>query len=55
MVFHRIDRPLCDVMPTGTHFLWHVFSGLTAYLMTRSVLERAVQRPAPLPAGVAVA
>ena len=42
MVFHRADRPLCDVLPTGTHFLWHLFSGLTAFLMTRAVLERAV-------------
>jgi hypothetical protein len=48
MVFHRADRPLCDVLPTGTHFLWHLFSGLTAYLMTRAVLERAVlAQPAP--------
>jgi len=44
MVFHRMDRPLCDLVPTGTHFLWHVFSGLAAYLMVRVVLERAVQR-----------
>jgi hypothetical protein len=43
MVFHRADRPLCDVVPTGTHFLWHLFSGITAYLMARVVLERAVQ------------
>lgn len=47
MVFHRADRPLCDVMPTGTHFLWHLFAGITAYLMARVVLERAVQARAP--------
>ena len=47
MVFHRADRPLCDVLPTGTHFLWHLFSGLTAYLMTSTVLERAVERALP--------
>lgn len=49
MVFHRADQPLCGMLPTGTHFLWHVFSGLAAYLMTRVVLERAArarQRPA---------
>jgi hypothetical protein len=46
-VFHRADRPLCEVLPTGTHFLWHLFSGLAAYLMASAVLERAVQRQSP--------
>jgi len=44
MVFHRADRPLCELVPTGTHFLWHLFSGIAAYLMASAVLERAVQR-----------
>jgi hypothetical protein len=49
MVFHRADRPLCDMLPTGTHFLWHLFSGIAAYLMASAVLERAVQRPQRTP------
>ncbi|MCU0938653.1 MAG: hypothetical protein MUC86_05810 [Burkholderiaceae bacterium] len=49
MVFHRADRPLCEMLPTGTHFLWHLFSGIAAYLMASAVLERAVQRPQRTP------
>ena len=48
LVCHRADRALCDAVPTGTHFLWHVFSAVTVYLITRAVLERAVQRPQPV-------
>lgn len=51
--FHRADRPLCSSLPVGTHFLWHVFAGITAYLMTRTVLERAMRRPVLLPARAA--
>ena len=27
-----LDYPLCDMFPLGTHFLWHIFNGLTLYL-----------------------
>lgn len=54
VVFHRADQPLCSTLPTGTHFLWHLFSGFAAYLMTRAVLERAV-RPQPAPTAAALA
>lgn len=42
LVFHRVDRPLCHLLPTGTHFLWHAFSGLTAYIAAATVLREAL-------------
>lgn len=39
LVFHRADRPLCTLLPTGTHFLWHALNGLTAYLAGSVVLD----------------
>jgi len=26
--FRMLDGPLCDVVPMGTHFMWHVLNGL---------------------------
>jgi hypothetical protein len=28
LTFRTLDYPLCDVVPTGTHFLWHILNGL---------------------------
>lgn len=33
--FRTIDVYTCDVLPFGTHFLWHTFLGLAAYLGVR--------------------
>ncbi len=33
--FRTIDLEMCEVIPFGTHFLWHVFLGLAAYLGVR--------------------
>lgn len=41
VVFHRTDRPLCAALPTGTHFLWHLLSAVTAYLIVRALIDRA--------------
>lgn len=42
LVFHRTDTALCGPIPIGTHFLWHLCSGVTPFLITRELLERAV-------------
>ncbi|THB65776.1 MAG: hypothetical protein D6B27_07975 [Gammaproteobacteria bacterium] len=31
LVFRIIDRDLCNLIPFGTHFLWHIFCGLSLY------------------------
>lgn len=40
--FHHGDTALCGPIPTGTHFLWHLCSGVMLFLITRELLERAV-------------
>ena len=40
--FHQYDTALCGPIPTGTHFLWHLCSGVMLFLITRELLERAV-------------
>lgn len=33
LTFRTLDGPLCDWLPVGTHFLWHVLNGLMLGLM----------------------
>jgi hypothetical protein len=33
-----VDRDVCDFVPVGTHFLWHLLNGLVLYLVSRTVL-----------------
>jgi hypothetical protein len=28
LTFRTLDDPLCDVVPFGTHFLWHILNGI---------------------------
>jgi len=28
LTFRILDKPLCDVIPIGTHFMWHVLNGI---------------------------
>jgi hypothetical protein len=41
-----LDAPLCDFLPFGTHFLWHLFNALLAYLLARAAILHRV--PAPI-------
>jgi hypothetical protein len=44
LVFRVLDPEVCSTIPFGTHFLWHSFTGLAAYLAMRSlILSRAAQ------------
>jgi hypothetical protein len=38
LVFRILDPEVCSVFPIGTHFLWHSFTGLAAYLAMRSLI-----------------
>ncbi len=35
LVFRTLDSPICDIFPTGTHFLWHMTTAFSAFLMIR--------------------
>lgn len=38
LVFRVADPEVCSAFPIGTHFLWHSFTGLAAYLAMRSLI-----------------
>jgi hypothetical protein len=48
LTFRTLDGPLCDVLPFGTHFLWHVLNALMLALMIevyrRHMLAKATPR-----------
>ncbi|WP_286755996.1 ceramidase domain-containing protein [Roseivirga sp. UBA838] len=31
--FRQVDKLFTDIIPFGTHFLWHIFSGIGAFLL----------------------
>lgn len=35
-----LDRDVCDYVPAGTHFLWHLLNGVVLYLVSRTLVRR---------------
>jgi hypothetical protein len=33
-----LDRDVCDYVPVGTHFLWHLLNGVVLYLVSRTMV-----------------
>lgn len=48
LLFRSIDLMVCDVLPIGTHFLWHILNAVLLYLVSRAYLGNlpAAQREA---------
>jgi len=40
LTLRTLDQPLCEVIPFGTHFLWHVFNACVLYLTARLAVRR---------------
>lgn len=38
LVFRSFDIALCNSIPLGTHFLWHLFNGYMLYLVIRAYI-----------------
>lgn len=38
LLLRSIDLAVCDYVPTGTHFFWHLFNGLLVYLAFRALI-----------------
>ncbi|WP_410587554.1 hypothetical protein [Amycolatopsis sp. lyj-23] len=34
-----LDRDVCDYVPAGTHFLWHLLNGVVLYLVSRAAVR----------------
>ena len=44
LLFRSIDLSLCDTLPIGSHFLWHLLNGLVLYLVFRGLAGRLPAR-----------
>ena len=33
LVFRTVDQSVCETIPTGTHFIWHLLNAVTLYLL----------------------
>ncbi|MDX1949593.1 MAG: hypothetical protein SFT90_03715 [Rickettsiales bacterium] len=45
LFFRIIDKGVCSVLPTGSHFLWHVCNSLLVFILLRQLI-RSVNRRA---------
>ncbi|SMX43973.1 ceramidase domain-containing protein [Maliponia aquimaris] len=46
LVFRTLDSDLCEALPLGTHFLWHLLNGLMVGLLVQMFLREApLSRP----------
>ncbi|MEM6781607.1 MAG: ceramidase domain-containing protein [Pseudomonadota bacterium] len=43
LFFRSIDMYVCDSLPLGTHFLWHILNGVVLYMTTRAFILNAQQ------------
>lgn len=41
ITFRSMDRSICDLLPYGTHFLWHLLNAVVLYLLLRLLIIRA--------------
>jgi hypothetical protein len=48
LTFRSIDGSMCDTVPMGTHFLWHVFLSAAAFMCLQALitLETSTRTPA---------
>jgi len=47
LVARTLDHELCDVVPTGTHFIWHLLNGLCLGLMIQVSLNVSMRAGMP--------
>ncbi|MGX7829420.1 hypothetical protein ACTG9Q_30460 [Actinokineospora sp. 24-640] len=46
LALRTIDEPICESVPLGTHFLWHVITAAVLYLLIRVAADRAANQVA---------
>jgi hypothetical protein len=44
LIFRTTDEILCSVLPTGTHFLWHILNGLVLALYLEAAIRYGGRR-----------
>lgn len=40
LTLRTLDKPLCDQLPIGTHFLWHCLNAVVLFLVSYAVMRR---------------
>lgn len=45
LYFRSIDTKMCDFMPIGTHWIWHVMNAVLITIIMRELIKRATKRP----------
>jgi len=43
LALRTADQPLCDSLPLGTHYFWHLFNALVLYSLTRTMMDHGRQ------------
>lgn len=43
------DLPLCELLPMGTHFLWHILNAVVLYRLTRTMMTYGSRRASSVP------
>lgn len=44
-----VDMQVCDVMPLGTHFLWHTLNGVLLYVVMRVAIRASARESQSMP------
>jgi hypothetical protein len=44
LAFRSVDNVVCDVVPIGSHFLWHVLNALLLYVLMSGLIEHSERR-----------
>ncbi|TAE34745.1 MAG: hypothetical protein EAY65_01075 [Alphaproteobacteria bacterium] len=42
LFMRTLDKPLCDILPYGTHFMWHMVNAWVLYRLLRILAHRVV-------------
>ena len=46
LTFRTLDQAVCDVVPIGTHFLWHILNGVLLFVLVRAMMQARTILPA---------
>ncbi|WP_455200005.1 hypothetical protein [Kaarinaea lacus] len=42
LTFRTVDQSICDIIPTGTHFVWHLLNAVTLYLLMLGLINNTI-------------
>jgi len=45
LTFRTVDQAVCDTIPIGTHFVWHILNAITLYLLMLGLIKNTIADP----------